>query len=190
MTVLRRLRRTRKGVFHVKWPTPKHVENSIRGILYAIAHMFAKIDLDLSITKADPHCRHHPAGEPCRGHIVGCHWPKPMRKDGFYDPAGLIHPDTPIWQMTLDEVLRLRTRTGYRIQLIDTLLRVCAGRIIALLEPKGDERFEQDWTWQHIRSVANTRGCQVEVYALPENAGALPFARNAGFKAWIIGGKA
>lgn len=184
---LRRLRRTRKGVFHVKWPIPKHFENSLRGVAYAIAHMFAWIDLDLSITKPDPHCRHHPDGQPCRGHIVACHWPKPMRRDGFRDPLGLIDPDTPIWDLTLDEALRLVARFGFRIRLLSDLLNACGGWIGALLEPKGDERFEQDWTWQQIRADVRAAGTHAEVYALPENSGALPFARQVGgFKAWEI----
>jgi hypothetical protein len=188
MTVLRRLRRTRSGTFHVKWPTPKHVENSIRGILYAIAHMFARIDLDMSITKPDPHCplRHGYPG-PCRGHVVGCHWPLPMRQDGFYDPLSHLHPDTPIWAMTAVEALRLVTGDGHRMQLIETLIGRCGTEIGALLEPKGDPRFTQDWPWQHILDTAIAAGCHVEVYALPQNAAALPVARRVGgFKAWEI----
>lgn len=192
MTALRRLRRTRKGTFHVKWPRMKHVENSIRGVLYAIAHKFARIDLDMCITVADPHCpaKYHPNGEKCRGHVVGCHWPQPLLKDGFKDPAGRLAKHAQISQMSLEQALRLRARGGYRISLIDDLIRRCGTHIIALLEPKGDPRFTQDWPWQHILDVANAANVHVQVYALPANAAALPVARRVGgFKAWVIGGK-
>lgn len=174
--VLTRARRRIGRIFHVAWPVLKHVENSVRGIRYADAHGFKAIDIDMQITKDRV--------------IVGTHWARPMRRDGFRDPKRLIRPGTPIRRLTWTQASRLvaghRPRR-YRIQRIEKLLGVCARHgVVALLEPKGDARFVLDWPWQHIAAVADDLGCTVSVRALPENADALPAARRAGFKAWEI----
>lgn len=189
MTRLSKLRGMKAGKYHVKFPIRKHVENSVRGVQHAIRFWFISIDIDLSITAPDPHCpaKFHPDGQSCRGHVVGCHWPQPMRKDGFYDPLGLLHPKTLISQMTLVEALRLRTHDGYHICMVEDLLRTCSVHIIALLEPKGDHRFTQDWPWEVIKAAAKAHKVRVQVYALPENAAALPVAhRVGGWKVWRI----
>lgn len=157
-------RRARHGVFHVKAPIKKHVENSIRGIITAARRLFAWIDLDLLITKADPHCPFCTKdGVECRGHIVVCHWDRPMIRDGFFDPLGLLDPHTRVRDMTLEEVLRLRTKDGYRIWRVESLLGECAlKRIGAFVEPKDDPRFELDWPWQHLRAEAVRRRCRLK----------------------------
>jgi hypothetical protein len=176
-------------VFHLKAPHMKHEENSVRGVKRAKALGDSETDLDMCITKADPHCprQYHPDGKPCRGHIVGCHWAEPMIHDGFVDPLHKLDPHTRVDEMTLQEVLRLRARTGrlvYRVCTIETLLGACAkyGRS-AVLEPKGDKRFDLDWPWEHIKDVADDLGVHVRSYALPANASALPAARRNGVPA-------
>lgn len=189
MTRLSKLRGKKAGTYHVKWPVRKHVENSVRGILRAIFLWFMRIDLDMSITAPDPHCptEYHPDGEACRGHVVGCHWPRPMVRDGFFDPLKKLHKQMLISQMTLVEALRLETKDGYRITPIEKLLATCGTHIIALLEPKGDHRFELDWPWEHILAAAKEHKVRVQVYALPQNAKALPVAhRVGGWKTWVI----
>lgn len=159
-------------VFHVKHPTPKHVENSIRGIRRARRRGFTEIDLDMLITKD--------------GRIVGCHWPRPMLKDGFRDPRGKLSSSRTVASMTFAEVHRLKARTGlftYRIQPIETLIQECGRRGVgAVLEPKGDNRFENTAVWDHLAKVADEAGTHVRVYALPENADALPFAKAGGLR--------
>lgn len=189
MTRLSKLRGKKAGTYHVKWPRKKHTENSRRGVWRAISLWFMRIDLDLSITAPDPECpaKYHPDGGECRGHVVCNHWPKPMRKDGFRDPLGRIHPDTLISQMTFVEALRLVASDGTHIWPVEELLRTCGKHIIALLEPKGDHRFLLDWPWEHIKAAAKKYRVHVEVYALPENAKALPVAhRVGGWKTWVI----
>jgi hypothetical protein len=149
-------------IFHLSFPFKKHIENSIRGVKMAARRHFRWIDADMLITKADPNCRH--VGHPehidgvCVGHIVWTHWDRPMEKDGFFDPLGLIDPHTRVRDMTLDEVLRLRTNDSHRIHSIDVLFRVCAAQNIgAYVEPKDDVRFEQDWPWARLKGLSRRR---------------------------------
>lgn len=149
----------RRWIFHLSFPFKKHVENSIRGIKAAAKRHFTWIDLDELITKADPNCS-LPADDPehvngqCLGHVVGCHWDRPMERDGFFDPQGVLHHHTRVREMSIDEALRLKTKDGYSIRRIKTLLVVCAmKRVGAWVEPKDDPRFEQDWPWQYQKSL-------------------------------------
>jgi len=148
-------------IFHLAFPFKKHVENSIRGVRLAARRHFRWIDADLLITKADPTCRHCPAGV-CPGHIVWTHWDRPMLKDGFFDPLHRLDPHTRVRDMTLDEVLRLRTKDGYRIHTAEVLFRVCAAQNIgAYVEPKDDPRFEQDWPWRRLRALSRLRSVRL-----------------------------
>lgn len=148
-------------IYHLKWPHMKHEENSIRGIRYAARHGYDAIDLDLSITRDDV--------------IVGCHWPHPMIRDRFRDPRGRISPQKPVAGLSWEQVSRLvagRWPRRYRISRIERLLAACARHgIIAYLEPKGDPRFELDWPWQHIQTVADQVGAHVMVYVLADHHG-------------------
>ena len=162
---LHTLARNRIGrIYHVKFPLMKHVENSVRGIRRAARRLFKAIDLDILITKADPDCPHHGhpehgPGDVCRGHLVGCHWQKLLRRDKFRDPQHRIALDAMVRNLTLDQVLRLKTVDGYRVSPIERLLRVCAMRhLVALLEPKDDKRFELAWPWENIALVGEDLG--------------------------------
>ena len=143
-------------IYHVEAPTPKHRENSVRGIRYAKRHGYDGIDLDMLITRDDV--------------IVGCHWPKPMIHDGFRDPRHRIDRDVPVKYLSWEQVSRLvagRWPRRYHISRIERLLRVCADEgIIAVLEPKGDDRFLLDWPWEEIRRVADAVGAHVRVRSL------------------------
>lgn len=173
MALLTRARRLIGRIRHVQWPVMKHVENSLRGIRYAARHGYDAIDLDMQITSD--------------GRIVGTHWARPMVRDGFHDPDHKIPRYRTVRRMTYRQVRRLVSSDHYRIQPIETLLRACARRgVVALLEPKGDPRFAQDWPWQHLAAVAEDVGATVSVRALRENADALAPARRAGFEAWEI----
>lgn len=173
MTLRTRARGRVGRIFHVKAPIKKHVENSLRGIRRAARGRYDAIDLDLQMT-AD-------------GVIVGTHWGRPMVHDGFHDPQGKIPRYRPVRRLRWIQLARLVAPGGYHIQTIETLLRGCERRgLVAVLEPKGDPRFEQEWPWQHLAIVAEDLGATVSVRALHENAAALPAARRAGFEAWEI----
>jgi hypothetical protein len=150
-------------IFHLSFPFKKHVENSIRGVKRAARRHFKWIDADLLITKADPKCPHvdhpeHGPGDVCRGHVVWTHWDRPMIRDGFFDPLKRLDPRMRVRDMTLDEVLRLRTKDDYRIHGVAVLFRVCAAQNIgAYVEPKDDVRFEQDWPWVYLKGLARLR---------------------------------
>lgn len=171
---LRTVARRKIGrILHVKWPVMKHVENSLRGIRRAARRDYDAIDIDLQMTKDRI--------------IVGTHWARPLKRDGFRDPEGKIPRYRPVRQMTWIQVHRLVAPKRYRIQRIERLLRACARRgVIALLEPKGDKRFAEDWPWEYMRDVAEDCGATVSVRALHENRAALAPARRAGFEAWEI----
>ena len=172
MTLRTRARRQIGRILHVKFPVMKHVENSVRGIRRAARRGYDAIDLDLQITSD--------------GVIVGTHWGRPMVHDGFHDPEGKIPRYRPVKRLRWAQVHRL-VAGRYRIQRIERLLRACARRgFVALLEPKGDPRFELDWPWQHIAAVAEDCGATVSVRALHENAAALIPAARVGFETWEI----
>jgi glycerophosphoryl diester phosphodiesterase len=176
MPVLTRARGHVGRIYHVEWPTLKHVENSVRGIRHAHRNGFDAIDLDMLITSD--------------GQILGCHWDRPMRRDGFRDPWRRIDPDKAVRELTWRQVSRLVAGyfpRRYRINRIERLLAECARLgVIAVLEPKDDPRFRQAAIWEHLAAVAEDLGAIVSVYALPQNAAALPPARAAGFQAWEI----
>lgn len=160
------------SVFHLKFPHMKHEENSLRGIRKAKRLGFTEIDIDMLMDLL--------------GFIYGCHWPFPMLRDGFRDTAlrNRMPRRTNIKNMLPRQVRRLLAMPGfYRIQRIERLLAECARvGIGAVLEPKGDPRFNQDAVWQHLAKVCDDLGVHARVYALPENAAALAPARRAGFK--------
>ena len=196
MALLTRTRRWLGGsIFHLKARDyPKHVENSDRGDRMAKRRGKRGTDLDILITVADPHCpyRGHPehVDGVCHGHVVNTHWPRLMLRDGFRDPKGLISRTTPVKRMTLPEILRLvagRWPRRYHVRTLERALRHCAklGRV-AVLEPKGDPRFDQLRVWEYIAKTAEAAGCEVSARALPENASALVPAHAVGIDTWTI----
>jgi glycerophosphoryl diester phosphodiesterase len=151
----------------------KHVENSLRGIRRAARRGYDAIDIDMQITRD--------------GVIVGTHWARPLKRDGFHDPQHKIPRYRPVRRMTWIQVHRLVAPRKYRIQRIEVLLRACHRRgITAVLEPKGDPRFAHDTVWRYLATVADDLGATVSVRALHENRAALAPARRAGFQAWEI----
>ena len=187
-------------IYHLKFPHMKHEENSLRGVRRArrwLRRLFGWIDLDDLITKADPDCPldgddEHVDGR-CLGHQVGTHWDRPMKRDRFHDPEGLIDPSTRVRDMTLAEVERLRAPGGYRISRIHVLLRECARlKVGGYVEPKDDPRFEQDWPWQYLARVRRRTGARVKVRSIKNFGGfkagyrRVLAARRNGFKARTI----
>jgi glycerophosphoryl diester phosphodiesterase len=163
----------RRFIYHLKWPHWKHEENGIRGIRRAAKLGYGWIDLDLQMTSD--------------GVVVNTHWARPMIRDRFHDPRRVIKPGTPVSHLTWEQVRRLRTTDGYRIQRVETVLRACARYGVgAYLEPKGDRRFRSVAPWQHIAKVAEDYGTHVRVYALPQNREALAPARSVGFETKVI----
>lgn len=174
---LRTLARNRVGrIFHVSWPRMKHEENSNRGDRAAKRRGYRAIDLDLLITSDN--------------RIVNTHWDRPLLRDGFRDPRKQISRNARVRDLTWKQVSRLRAGRfprRYHIRSLEAALAHCGHLgLTALVEPKDDPRFAEDWVWQHIAAVADDVGCIVSVRALSQNAAALAPARRAGFKAWEI----
>lgn len=165
------------SIFHLDG-NHKHQENSLRGIRRAKRAGDDEIDLDILMDKL--------------GNIYGCHWMLPMVHDGFHDTA-LRHrmpKNTRLDHMLPGQVRRLVALPGYRILPLETLLRGCARYgIVARLEPKDDNRFEDATTWVGIAKLADAIGAHVRMYALPDlghkGSGALKVAAAA--KAGIPG---
>lgn len=147
------------SIFHLKWPHMKHEENSLRGIEKAARRRDDEIDIDLQMTKD--------------GVIVGCHWPRPMVRDGFHDPKHCLRRTRTVRSMTWEQVKRLRTRKGnYHISRIESLLKKCAEEgVIARLEPKGDKRFEDVEVWREVKAEAKKHGAKVRGYSLRNSGG-------------------
>lgn len=188
MALLTRARRwvNRHGIGHVKAPIPKHVENSDSGDRRAKRQGKASNDLDLTISEADPHCPlvgdpEHGPGDVCRGHVLNNHWLLLRLRDHFIDPLHRIGLRARVNRLSWPQIHRLYAVTGgrrYRVRRIRRALAHCA-RIgeVAVVEPKGDHRFLEDWPWEYMFAVAEDIGCTIAIRALPQNAGALPVAR-------------
>jgi hypothetical protein len=96
----------RRRVFHRDAPT--WLADSYRGIARAVASGFRWEDTNYLVTHD--------------GHLVNCHWPRPLLH-GWHDPKGLIRRGTPVSSMTLEQVRRLRSRTGnYRIHTAEEMI--------------------------------------------------------------------
>lgn len=167
------------SIFHPRKGQPYHEVNSLRGIDRAVALGFDEIDLDMQMTKD--------------GHIVVCHWSRPLLRDGFRDPDGKIARTRQVRDMTLAEVSRLKTKDGYRIQTLNKCLARCAeAGIAARVEPKV-KVFYQRWPWENIAKAANGYNVTVRMYALRNHVGDPQFgqkcwgaARGAGIKGKVI----
>lgn len=154
---MRRLVRWPRRIFHLRRPRKK-LENSIRGARRAHAEGFDGVDFDTRCTSD--------------GVVVAAHDADPWRWDKFYDPRGKIPHGTPIEHLTWAEVSRLRTKDGFRIRRIETLLRICAKLgLVAVIEPKTREAGTLR-VWDHIVKVADDLGCHIAAYALRTHHGA------------------
>lgn len=158
-------------IFHLLQPF-KHVENSVRGVRRAKRLGFDAIDLDMQITKD--------------GRVVCTHWGQPLALDGFVDPLHRIGRHTTVSELPWSKVRRLVVPRGmYRIRPLTRLLAECKRQnITAVIEPKADPRFVQDWVWQQIRCAQQATGARVKVRSLyTRNVTA---ATRNGFDAWHI----
>lgn len=163
--------RIRGSVYHVRKGEWYHRENSLRGVRAARRAGKRGIDIDLQMSKpCRPGDPRHCGDAHCIGHVVGTHWGQPLLKDGFRDPLRRIPKTARVRDLYIWEIRRLiavdRGRV-YRIQPIERLLRECAKRgVVAVLEPKGDRRFELVATWQPIVRYADLVGAHLAGYAI------------------------
>lgn len=172
---------------------PKHKENSLRAV--RLVHESPKwnaLDIDTLITKADPKCPICPPRK-CKGHLMACHWDRPMERDGFHDPHHELRHDTRLRDMTVREARRLVAPGGYHIPFLSTMISHCARLdVIPVVEPKDDPRFELDWPWQllHRLDVHTHAGLRVRTLRDFPKPGAgirrRDAARRNDIPAWLI----
>lgn len=93
----------RRRLFHVPEGTAYHIEDSLRGVLWAIKKHFGWIDLDVHRS--------------LDGTLYVTHWSRPGEHDGFRMPNDAHwNRHKSISLMHDSEVERLRTPDGYRIR--------------------------------------------------------------------------
>lgn len=176
---------------HVQAPTPKHVENSLRGIRWAARHGYDTIDLDqlpdvvLTERVKDPAPM---SFAEIAGHLRGDHWPDPFRHDGFRDPKRILGRGDLIEHMHPHEIDRLvagRWPRRYHIPHTESELALCAALDLkALLEPKPSPVWRRIEIWEYLAWVCEEHDTHAAVYSLMHEC--LPYARQAGFTAWPI----
>lgn len=154
-----------------------HLVDSLRGLRAARKARKKRADRDLQMTSD--------------GVVVVCHWLRPLLRDGFIDPLGLIERRRRVDQMTYAEVRRLYTPRGhFRINSLEDDLRE-AGRLGlgAVLEPKtNDKRWRNVAMWKEWKAYARSVGVRdLRGYALPSNKGCVPAMNKAGIPTHVIG---
>lgn len=102
----RQPRRLRHRFFHQD--RPSWLADSFRGIKAALRRGFRWSDTNYLTTRD--------------GHLVNCHWQRPLMH-GWHDPEGALKRSTPVYKMSLEDVRRLRSRTGdYRIHTAEDMV--------------------------------------------------------------------
>lgn len=132
-------------MFHVKAPTPKHIENSYRGDLKAKAQGCDSNDVDMLKT--------------LDGIIINEHWPRLMVLDGFIDPLGKLNPHTTlVSNQTWATLQRLHTQDGHRLRtMAEAFMHLAEVGLIASAEAKGP-----NWSYNDMESLwraAHTAKC-------------------------------
>lgn len=169
MTLLTRirsgLRAIRANVGHV---TPYHRGNSRRGVRRYAREGKEFADFDVLLTR--------------EGTAVNTHWKRPLAH-GFRDPQGRIPRSRPVGEMTLAEVLRLRTRDGYRINTVQAMRRVCKRLDVTPLW-----ELKPSWRWKFVRVYErNFRpGESVMVIGVPPRWDWLEPAKKAGLTTVLL----
>lgn len=173
-----RIPRTQGEIYHTPPGVPYHVGNSVPGVFLAKRLGFRGIDLDTNASEDNI--------------AWGCHWGKPMLRDGFRDPLGKLPRDTDIHRMVAEEVERLETADGHRIRRMSRLIKVA--RRIGLtveVEAKPSPPLYHAASWKNLAGEldGHTRdGLLVKVLMdlgpHPENR--LKAAHEAGFRTVVI----
>jgi LysM repeat protein len=138
-------------------------ENSVQGLKHAAKHEKA-IDLDVNITKD--------------GVPVNTHWGDVLKRGGFHDPLHKIPKNAKISQLTAKEVLRLRSKDGYRIHTMKYMMRK-AGKLHVRVEyeAKGSKPFEYGKgglkTFVDTKKIAAAAHTQIFMKTISTTPGAL-----------------
>ncbi len=164
----------RGNVYHRSGKQSYAFENSPEGVKYAAAHNYERIDIDLRETKD--------------GVIVATHSIDPLNKrvtwGGFKDTAGKIkNRKTKVTNMTWAQVQRLRHVDGYRIHMVEDIIKAAAAEKIGIdFEIKQPKDSKEDLPY--IAALANKYKVQVTIKTQSDYPGAralLPYARRLGF---------
>jgi glycerophosphoryl diester phosphodiesterase len=173
-----RIPRTQGKILHSAKGQPYHEVNSLPGLRLAVEGHYEGIDLDVNASSD--------------GVIFATHWGKPMLRDGFHDPLGILPRDTDMHEMTAEQVRRLRTADGYQIRRVSTLIR--GARRLGLtveVEAKPSPPLYRPGPWKRLAEELDgdtKRDLLVKVLMdlgpHPENR--LKAAHEAGFRTCVI----
>lgn len=175
--MIQRIARTWGKIFHVAKGTPYHVENSLRGVITAKQRGYEGIDLD--------------ANGDADGTIWATHWGRPMLRDGFRDPKRQLPRTKDIHTMTSEEVDRLITRDGYKIQRLSFLIKEARKRGLSIeVEAKPSPPLYRPGPWTRLARELDGKTGGVLVKVLmdlgPDAQNRLKAAHEAGFRTCVI----
>lgn len=172
-----RIPRTQGLLLHSAKGQPYHEVNSLRGPIVAKRRGYIGIDLDVNAS--------------CDDIIFATHWGRPMLRDGFRDPAGILSRATDMHDMTAGQVGRLRTDDGYRIRRVSTLIKGARRLGLSIeVEAKPSPPLYEKRAWKNLADELNGDVAGVLVKVLldlgprPENR--LKAAHAAGFRTCAI----
>lgn len=169
----------RRHVFHVHHGLFYYVEDSLRGVLLALARLFGWIDLDIQKTRDGVLIVAH-GSRPLSGRLTG----------GFRDPKGLIHRSSTYADLTWAEVERLRSNDdkGYRIWRADELIPLALSKGLKVeADAKTPHITVADWNALRCAIVFEGQSpAHLQVKAFPKFARSLKAAHNTGFKTIVL----
>lgn len=150
------------------------LNDSLAGVRLAKKLHYGWIDLNFHVTRD--------------GVIVCTHWSQPLRH-GWRDPMGQLARDARVWQMTWEEVERLR-HGKRRIYRADQILAYATALGVGVeFEVKPSPLFEDARTWRGLRLLVDEHHVRIVVKAINTlgNAGLyLKRAHEAGFITMVL----
>lgn len=161
----------RRHFAHFKNP----LNDSYAGLLLAVKLGYRWIDLNSHVT--------------VDGHLVFIHDGRPLRR-GWKDPKGELHRDTLVWNMTLEEVTRLRHPSGARVHTVGWMLEQCVRLGLHVeFEAKNSPQFTRPEPWERLKHYQRETGAVIVVKTisnLGNGPARLQAAHNQGFSTMLL----
>lgn len=169
--VIKPRKAVRRHFAHFKNP----LNDSYAGLLLADKLGYRWMDLNAHVT-AD-------------GHLVFIHDGRPLRR-GWTDPKGLLDRDTLVWNMTLEEVTRLRHPRAGKVHTVGWMLKQAVRKGMHIeFEAKNSPQFTRPEPWARLKAIQKETGCVIVVKTisnLGDAGGRLEEAHKAGFNTMLL----